>query len=62
MTGCIDLTWPLAIALILTGVTAGVCILAILIGGRGPWERERDSDQRDTETGSPPNIGGNPWN
>jgi hypothetical protein len=47
-----DITWPLAVTLLLIGATAGVCILAILIGGRGPGVRERDSGQRDTETGS----------
>lgn len=47
-----DITWPLAVTLLLIGATAGVCILALLIGGRGRGVRERDSDARDTETGS----------
>lgn len=62
MTLTHDITWPLAITLLLIGATAGVCVLAVLIGGRGSGVRERDSDARDTETGSPSNIGGNPWN
>lgn len=61
---CTDITWPLAVSLILIGATAGLCILAILIGGRGTGVRERDDDDRawrDTETGSRPIVGGNPW-